>query len=58
MTKVGLLSDTHGYWDESTCNILRAVTKYGMPVTSVRWKWHRSWQAFRPFRGRCYWANY
>ena len=35
---------------KSTCNILRAVTKYGMPVTSVRWKWHRSWRLPRPFR--------
>lgn len=34
---------------KSTCNILRAVTKYGMPVTSVRWKWQKL-AAFRPFR--------
>ena len=33
---------------KSTCNILRAVTKYGMPVTSVRWKWHRSWRLSVP----------
>ena len=56
MKRIGLLSDTHSFWDPNIWNISKNATKYGMPATSVPWKWYKNLSAFRPFRavyGNC-----
>ena len=42
MKKIGIISDTHSYWDEKYLHYF----KYGMPATSVRWRWLRNWPSF------------
>ena len=38
MTRIGLLSDTHAYWDEKYLEYFEPCDESGMPETSVRWK--------------------
>jgi hypothetical protein len=39
MTKIGLISDTHGFLDETISGILNIVMKYGMQAISAIMLW-------------------
>lgn len=50
MTKVGLLSDTHSWWDEKYLQYFETCDEIWHAEILVQWRWHRSWQLSSPFR--------
>ena len=43
MKKIGIISDTHSYWDEKYLHYFEPCDE---PATSVRWRWLRNWPSF------------
>ena len=55
MKKIGIISDTHSYWDEKylhyfePCDEIWHAGDIGsleVAATSVRWRWLRNWPSF------------
>ena len=43
MKKIGIISDTHAYWDDKYLHYFEPCDEYGMQATSVVWRWLRNW---------------
>ena len=51
MTRIGLISDTHGYLDETVFKHFENAMKYGMAAILAVLNWLKDLSSFKPLKG-------